>query len=69
MCGILGHTEINDFAAVAVKHDQGLEEANVVAAMNKSIGRLSVGWLRRKLRQVGEAALGRRAESSRRWPG
>jgi hypothetical protein len=64
--GILGHAEKNDFSLVMVKPDRGYV---AVATISMSIATVSVRWLCRQLRQVGEGSWGAAADTSRLWPG
>jgi hypothetical protein len=58
---ILGDAEMNDFSPLMVKHNQGIQDPKRRGRdLNISIGTVSVSWLCRKLRQVGEGVLGRR---------
>ena len=60
LCRILADIEVDDLSAVMAKHDQAYRIRNVaVATTNMSIAAMSVRWLCRKLRQVGEGTLGR----------
>src|SRR6185295_13511627 len=60
LCGISGHLEMNHLSAIMTKPIRAYRIRNVaVATTNMSIAAMSVTWLCRKLRQVGEGALGR----------
>ena len=60
---VLGDLEMDNSSSVVTKNDHCIQQLKRhVASMNMSTAAMTVIWFRRKLRQVGEGALGRRGK-------